>query len=347
MIKNQHKIKRLGLPSRRGAMIYLLLLMMFGFIITAAFSIDVAYMQLTKTELRSATDAAAKAAADELARTQDIDKAILKGISIANRNLVAGEKLRLGPNDFAFGKSTKGADDRFAFQPDVRPINSVKVNGRRTADSLGGAVPLFFGRIFDTPTFQPQTFSTVTFLERDIVLVVDRSGSMNSDNKFRDLRDAIQIFLSILDNSPTEERVGLASYSTTASDDVQMTTDLSRISTTMASLPVEGFTNISGGMDAGSSILQNARSSEFVEHAMILLTDGIQNRGRPAKIAANDLAERGIVIHTITFGKDADKAAMRQVATIAKGRSFHASTGDELKAVFREIAVTFSTIMTQ
>ena len=43
----------------------------------------------------------------------------------------------------------------------------------------------------------------------------------------------------------------------------------------------------------------------------------------------------------------ADKSAMTQVARIGGGRFFHADNGAELERVFREIALTLSTILTQ
>ena len=333
--------------NRRGAMLILVAITMFAFLVTAAFSVDIAYMHLVKTELRSATDAAAKAAAEELARTQDGDAAILRGIELAGRNTVAGKRLQLTAADFSLGRSTKEDNDRFSFDPAGRPINSVRVNARRTEGSADGPVPLFFGRIFDVHSFEPQQSATVTFLERDIVVVVDRSGSMLEDNKFTGLKEAMSIFVDILDRSPTEERIGLASYSTSASADASMTTDLQQIRDSMRRMRAEGYTNISGGMDAGRSIIQQSRNSEFVERAMILLTDGIQNRGRPAEEAAADLVAQGVVIHTITFGRDADRGAMQRVADIGGGQYYHASDNAALKKVLADIATTFTTIMTK
>ena len=112
-------------------------------------------------------------------------------------------------------------------------------------------------------------------------------------------------------------------------------------------MPVAGFTNISGGIDAGGSIMARGRSRDFVERTMIVLTDGLQNRGRPASLAATDQAALGTTIHAITFGQDADQASMRDVATIGKGRFFHADNGAQLRKVFTEIALTLSTIITE
>jgi Flp pilus assembly protein TadG len=50
--------------DRKGAMLVLVAITMILLVIAAAFSIDVAYMQLTRTELRTSTDAAARAATE-------------------------------------------------------------------------------------------------------------------------------------------------------------------------------------------------------------------------------------------------------------------------------------------
>lgn len=328
-------------------MLILICVMIFAFLVTVAFSVDIAYMNLVKAELRTATDAAAKAAAETLSRTQDVNAAIARGKAIALENKVANRGLLLQDSDLVFGRSQLNVAGRFDFTPGGRPSNSVRVNGKRTNTSLSGNVQLFFGRVFNVPTFQPQEFATATFIQRDIVLVVDRSGSMLDFNKFNDLRAAIAIFTRILDDSPVAERVGLASYSTTESEDVPLTEDLSLINTAMARMPVAGFTNISGGIDAGGRVMARGRSRDFVERTMIVLTDGLQNRGRPAALAAADEVALGTTIHAITFGRDADQASMRNVAAIGNGRFFHADNGAQLRQVFTEIALTLSTIITE
>ena len=50
--------------SRRGAMLVLIAICLPLIVILAAFAVDVAWMQLVRTELRTATDAAARAACD-------------------------------------------------------------------------------------------------------------------------------------------------------------------------------------------------------------------------------------------------------------------------------------------
>ncbi len=80
---------------------------------------------------------------------------------------------------------------------------------------------------------------------------------------------------------------------------------------------------------------------------LIVMTDGRHNRGPEPRGVAKNLAKEGVTIHTITFGSDADEARMVEVAEIGGGRHFHADNGLELEQVYREIALTLSTMMTQ
>jgi Ca-activated chloride channel family protein len=331
---------------RRGAMLVLIAIMMLGFMVAVAFSVDVAMMHLSRTELRTATDAATKAAAATLADSVNVDQAITRGQQIAAANTVNGQALLLARSDFQFGRSQQLSSGRFEFSPDSIPRNSVRVDGRRTFGSLSGPVPLFFGNILGVEYFEPQTQATATYIERDIALVVDRSGSMTG-TKFLDLTAAIDIFVSTLDETPVDERVGLASYSEFATADVSLTSDLSQISSGVRALRLGGFTSISRGMEAGRTVMNSSRSPEFVERTMIVMTDGLHNRGPEPRTTAISLAADGVKIHTITFGRDADRRRMEEVALIGGGRHYHADNGTQLREIYREIALTLSTMITE
>ena len=332
--------------KRRGAMLVLLAAMLVMFFVAVAFSVDIAYMHLVRGELRTATDAATKAASETLSRTQDVNQAIARGQEIARENLVAGKGLELDRTDFKFGNSVQLANDRFDFRENARPINSVEVHGKRTASSRSGPVGLFFGGLLGTKTFAPQEIARATFVERDLVVVVDRSGSMFGQ-KFADLQRAMLTFVDTLKAANLQTRVGLASYSTSATEDVQLTTDLDQVTLAMSRMPVAGFTSISRGMEAGANIMRLSRSGEIVERTMIVMTDGLHNTGSEPEPVAIALASQGIVIHTIGFGGDADVVRMQKMAQIGKGKSFQANDGTELNKAFRELALTLSTVITE
>jgi len=312
---------------------------------TVAFSIDIAHMHLARAELRTATDAAAKAAATTLADSLDRDAAITRGQEIAAENRVSGTPLLLADSDFSFGRSERQGDGKYVFGTGQGPLNSVRVNGRRTADSLSGPVPLLFGNITGTQLFEPRLNATATYVERDIVLVVDRSGSMFG-RKFLELIAAIGIFSDMLNTTPVEEHVSLASYNQRSTEDLDLTTNLLSLLDTLQGLRVGGLTSISRGMEAGRRLIRRGRPQEFVERTMIVMTDGRHNRGREPRIVARRLARENVTIHAITFGRGADAARMREVAEIGNGRYYHADNGNELREVYREIALTLGTIIT-
>src|SRR6185436_12607468 len=104
--------------ARRGAMLVLIAICLPLCIIMAAFAVDVAWMQLTRTELRTATDAAARAAAKELSLSQDENKARQRAKDVALRNKVAGDPLKLANADIEIGKGAQATPtSRFKFTP--------------------------------------------------------------------------------------------------------------------------------------------------------------------------------------------------------------------------------------
>jgi len=333
--------------ARRGAMIVFVAILMVAFVAMVALSIEIAHIQLARTELRSATDAAAKAAALELSTTQDIELAITQGTNVAAENRVIGSSLLLSASDFVFGHSSQNAaSGRFTFNPTGLPINSVRVVGKRTHGSRGGALKLFFGGFFATQFFEPQAIATATFINRDVVLVVDRSGSM-AGPLLQQLQAALATFTKTLAETPVDEYVGLASYEEFATADVMLTPNLAMVDAAASQLLANGYTSISRGILAGEQVFQSGRSSRFVERSMIVMTDGRHNRGEEPRIAAKRLADNGVVIHTITFGDEADIERMREIADIGLGIHFHAANGSELNEIYREIALSLSTLMTQ
>ncbi len=100
-------------------------------------------------------------------------------------------------------------------------------------------------------------------------------------------------------------------------------------------------------MAAGAEIMNRSRSPEFVERTLIVMTDGRHNRGPEPAGVATLLAADGVTIHTITFGADADLGRMVDVASIGNGQHFHADNGADLAEIYREIALTLSTMMTE
>ena len=91
--------------SRRGVTVVLTAFLLSIFLAAAAFSVDIAYMQLTRAKLRAATDASARAAGEAFSRLQSLSDARQAARDIASVNEVAGTPLLLRDADVVEGNT--------------------------------------------------------------------------------------------------------------------------------------------------------------------------------------------------------------------------------------------------
>lgn len=181
-MRNCRSLREFHDQRRSGAMLLFVLALLIIIFAMVVYSVDVAFMQLARTELQAVTDAAAKAAAGELARTNGDHKQAQKvGIEVAAANQVAGAPLMLQNKDFEFGQAFEQSDGTWAFTPNVLPFTSVRVTASKSADSKSGPVQLFFAPLFGQNTFSPMHVSVASQFEQELVLVIDRSHSMCFD----------------------------------------------------------------------------------------------------------------------------------------------------------------------
>lgn len=331
---------------RRGAMLPLIAVCLVILFVAVTLSIDVARIQLTRAELRTATDAAARAGAETLGRTQNPGLAVQAAVDIAALNEVAGRPLTLRPNQIELGRTVPNAAGLFAFTPGVNLANAVRVTGLRTDASADGAVPMLFGPLFGVTKFQPIQVAAASRLDRDISLVLDVSGSMNESGKFPGLKNALRVFLAQLAATQARERVSLNVYSTTARKLVPLTEDMSLIDRAFSRERPDGFTAIGEGLKLGdASVQRDALARPFAEKTVILMTDGIHNTGVSPDVVARGM--RGVKVHTITFGADVNQPLMDRVAQITGGISLHAANNRQLEEAFTEIALQLPVLLTE
>ena len=325
--------------NRAGAMLPLVAVVLVILFVAAALSVDIATMHLSRSELRTATDAAARAAVEALGREQSRDAAIAAAKLIASENTVLSKGLTLEDKNISFGSSVQNADGSFGFSEEATPINSVRIIGARDASSPDGSVGLLFAPLFGASDFEPVQSATATRIDRDIALVLDVSGSMANNGRFEALASALNVFIRTLNDSPQEERVSLTVYSTQPRKLQPMTSDMSQILSAFATQRPDGFTGIGRGMAVGlDSILNDPGSREFALRSMIVMTDGRQNRGVNPTAIARQCAREDVTVHTITFSAGANQDLMREVARLGNGDYLHAETNEELVEAFETIA---------
>lgn len=166
---------------KRGVILPLIAILSVFLVGIVVFFVDVAYMQLARTQLQVATDAAAKAGAEALdgGLTQQQVRQI--AIDVAALNEVAGQPLLLRNEDIDLGNSSLTGDGSWDFASNVQPINSVNVVGLKNDSAPSGSVPLFFAGAFGVNSFSPTQTATAAQFKHDVMLVVDRSHSMCFD----------------------------------------------------------------------------------------------------------------------------------------------------------------------
>lgn len=173
----------------------------------------------------------------------------------------------------------------------------------------------------------------------DVVLVLDRSGSMSLDpdgdgtTKLEDLQAAATAFV---DRLTATDRVGLVSFADAATLDSSLTDDFGSVKTAINGLVATGSTNLPDGVDTGhNEITANGRAD--ATPILVVLSNGIPTVA-DSETQAQQAKDAGIRVVTIAFGTDADDSLMEAMASEPKSNNFFdAPTGADIDGVFETI----------
>jgi Mg-chelatase subunit ChlD len=318
---------------RHGGIIVLTAFVLVVVVILAALAVDIGYLSTVRTELQCAADAGALAGAAELAggmtgATSAAQDFVQRNVSVDDADI-----------DVAMGRWDR---DSRTFAAGQNPHDALQVVVRQPQ------APLFFGRIIGRSSQSLEGRAIAACSPRDIMLVLDFSGSMNSHGRITELKNSVSLFASILQATEAPDRVGYARYSTYGELVIPLSDDLTALEARVQSDNASGWTNIGHGMQLARLELE-ANARPIATKMMVIMTDGKVNRplSQDPKTLVLDEAQlalqAGIAAVTISFGDDADRKLMQDVADITKGVHFNvpdsATYEDDLRAVFRKIAL--------
>ncbi len=364
--------------ARRGAIVPLVAILLVPLLALAALAINSAYVELRRTEMYIAADAAARAGGRELTMARSKAAAVSKAKRLASMNDVGGKSLTLDNADIEFGVATrKNTSSRYIFKANKSNPTSIRVTARRTASSSDGPIDLLMPKILGRDSVETSQSSISTQVQVDIALVIDRSGSMAyasnekaafppapkaappgwffcdpapPKSRWREMVAAVDVFIDELRSSPAPERVALVTYADSAKSEVNPTENYSKIQAGLNKYTkslCSGKTNVGGGIERARNLIVNGKGARAsAAKVLVVLTDGIHNTGTNPLKAANRAGRDGLLIFSVTFSNEANKKRMQQVASKAGGKHFHASNGSDLIAVFREIATSLPTLLT-
>jgi hypothetical protein len=185
--------QRPATKPRRGATIVLTAILLVVMMALLALSIDTGYMYTMQTELDRSVDAAALAGACSL----------IKGTETANdqvveylvRNPVGGGEGAIGDDRLAEFTTQFLAQHEDDYSIELGHWDAVagqlvptqEMPSAVTVSMQYPSLPLFFGRVLGKDSFAIEAQATAMYQPRDIMLVLDFSGSMNDDSELKSI----------------------------------------------------------------------------------------------------------------------------------------------------------------
>ncbi len=195
----------------------------------------------------------------------------------------------------------------------------------------------------------------------DIMLALDISGSMLARDLKPDRISAAKEVAASFINDRTGDRIGLAVFAGEAFTQSPLTTDKATLQTLLSRVRsgvIEDGTAIGNGL---ATAINRLRESDAKSKVIILLTDGVSNRGEIAPLTAAAIAkEMDIKVYTIGVGSmgtapyprvdmygnivdfvqmkvEIDEPTLTEIAESTGGEYFRATTKDKLEAIYDQI----------
>lgn len=194
----------------------------------------------------------------------------------------------------------------------------------------------------------------------DIMLAIDVSGSMLARDFKPDRITAAKEVAGSFIADRYGDRIGLVAFAGEAFTQSPLTTDQSTLQTLLARIRsglIEDGTAIGNGL---ATAINRLRESDAKSKVIILLTDGVNNRGEIAPRTAAEIAKaQGIRVYTIGVGTEGmapypamdmfgnitfvnqkveiDEKTLTAISDMTGGQYFRATDKAKLKAIYDEI----------
>ncbi|MGD8214635.1 VWA domain-containing protein [Aestuariimicrobium sp. Y1814] len=205
---------------------------------------------------------------------------------------------------------------------------------------------------------KPKDFTEVPRERATVVVAIDVSRSMMAEdvepNRMEAAQTAAKDFLKLL---PDGFNVALVAFAGTSSLVVPPTTDRGAVSRAIDNLELAPSTAIGDGIYSGLDALKLVppdpdNPDEIAPAAIVLLSDGATNTGRPSLQAARDAKAANVPVYTIAYGtatgyvlekgvRQPVPVNHRELSDVAKesgGRKLSAANDKELADAYSQIA---------
>ena len=186
-----------------------------------------------------------------------------------------------------------------------------------------------------------------------VVLAIDVSLSMSAtDVAPSRIEVAKKSAVRFVDNAPADTLIGVVAFDSTAQQIISATDNRDAVRRVISRLAPGTGTAIGEAIFASLDTITSAADEVDAEKSagtIILLSDGTTTTGRPDNEAAAAAQARGVKVNTIAFGTPdgtvvtpegetvpvpPDEQALQNIADIARGKSFAATTEDALTKIY-------------
>jgi uncharacterized protein YegL len=180
-----------------------------------------------------------------------------------------------------------------------------------------------------------QAPQTTEAIPTTIVLVVDRSLSMEEEDRIGSLKQAVTSFLQKL---PEGSRIAVVSFGSEVTRICPFTTDREQVVSAVNALRPGGATRF---YDAVAEALQ-LLDHETGRRAVLALTDGEDTFSRSADLESTIASAQrlGLPVHTLGLGteEEIESADLRRLASSTRGQYYPARSADQLRSIYETIA---------
>lgn len=244
----------------------------------------------------------------------------------------------------------------------IAPLQNVAPSLRARFRHILVALRMLAFAMLITVLARPQSsnkFRSETTEGIDIVMALDISGSMLAEdfkpNRFEAAKDVASSFVAGRPN----DNIGLVIFAAESFTQCPLTTDHAVLINLFRDIKM-GFLEDGTAIGMGlATAVSRIKESKAASKVIILLTDGVNNRGEIAPITAAEIAQTfGIRVYTIgvgtigtapfpvetVFGRQyqevevkIDEELLRNIASMTGGEYFRATDNNKLKQIYEQI----------